>query len=92
MRFPRPRVLRRVTRRHHRWVDTHAVTCVICGRLADERMTTHLTRDVTEIGPALAHDYPGRFHGIRALAQEYGEGEAHHECVQAALRRGVRIV
>ena len=91
MRAPLPRVLRRIARQR-RVLGAHAVTCVICGHRADPRMTTRLTRDVTELGPALAHDYPGRFHGIRALAQEYGEGEAHHECVQAALRRGVRIV
>lgn len=60
----------------------NSVTCLLCGRLADERKTVRITQDETEIDSALSVDNPCRAAAIEEAAQLLGEGEAHPDCLE----------
>lgn len=64
------------------WVDTHSVTCVLCGGLADERETDLISDDLEEIGPELPFENPTRWLKIRYVAETYGLGEVHPDCLE----------
>lgn len=54
------------------WIDTHSVTCALCGTLADERETISLSSEELEERAA----QPGS--DIDPTA--WPEGEAHEDC------------
>lgn len=64
------------------WVDRHSVTCAICGGLADERRTANLVANILDERPALEVEDPIRAVVIATAVNEYGEGEAHEECLE----------
>lgn len=70
------------------WVDSHSVTCAICGDFADERRTANLTRDEMELGEAMQEENPERYQAILDAVEEYGEGEAHEDCLQEEFMEG----
>jgi hypothetical protein len=77
------------------WIDRHSVTCAICGGLADERRTAELTARLPDERPALVADAPRRAIIIATAVNEFGEGEAHEECLDALeahlIEHGARV-
>jgi hypothetical protein len=77
------------------WIRAHSVTCALCGGLADERRSAELTSQLRDERPALLNENPLRAVAIATAVNEFGEGEAHEECLAALeehlLRYGARL-
>lgn len=71
------------------WKDTHSVTCVLCGGLADERRTVKIQPD--EINGAMEVEDPERATLIRDIADALGRGESHQECFDLVLEEEADI-
>lgn len=67
------------------WRDTHSVTCVLCGELADERETQVVTNDEAELGPAMKIENPRLYEVVQDIVQKHGIGEVHQECLDTYM-------
>lgn len=70
------------------WINRHSVTCLLCGGLADERLTIKIREQDTDLWGAGAIEAPREFVLKCRVADKVGYGECHPSCFELALQNG----